>query len=385
MRPPGYARSRVIRSRGLARMSLGMADVVLPVLDEREALPWVLGRIPAGYDPIVVDNGSSDGSGALAARLGARVVHEPQAGFGAACWAGLAAATADLVCFMDCDASLDPVELPRVADPVARGSADLVLGARAAQPGAWPAHARVANAVLARELRRRAHVPLRDLGPDAGRAPGAAAGAGDRGPALRLAAGDGAARRRGGLADRRGHRRVPAAGGPLEGDGDRPRHAARGARHGGGPRVSATLLVIAKEPVPGRVKTRLCPPCTPAEAAALAAAALADTLAAADAAARGGRRVLALDGRPGQWLPAGWEVVPQRGDGLAARLASAFADVGGPAFLVGMDTPQVTPAALADGLAALDRAHAALGPAFDGGYWGIGLRRPIRRSSPGSR
>jgi glycosyltransferase involved in cell wall biosynthesis len=142
-----------------------MPDVVLPVLDERDALPWVLERMPDGYAPIVVDNGSSDGSGALAARLGARVVREPERGFGAACWAGLRAAGADVVCFMDCDASFDPRQLPRVADPVLRGRADLVLGARAAAPGAWPAHARLANAALAWELRRRAGIPLRDLGP----------------------------------------------------------------------------------------------------------------------------------------------------------------------------------------------------------------------------
>ena len=142
-----------------------MPDVVLPVLDEREALPWVLERFPAGYAPIVVDNGSSDGSAELAERLGAQVVREPRRGFGAACWAGLDAARADVVCFMDCDASFDPRELPRVADPVARGAADLVLGARQAVPGAWPRHARAANAVLAWELRRRAGVPLRDLGP----------------------------------------------------------------------------------------------------------------------------------------------------------------------------------------------------------------------------
>jgi glycosyltransferase involved in cell wall biosynthesis len=142
-----------------------MPDVVLPVLDERDAIPWVLERIPDGYAPIVVDNGSSDGSGALAARLGARVVAEPRRGFGAACWAGLCAAEADVVCFMDCDASFDPGQLSRVADPVAAGRADLVLGARAAAPGAWPAHARIANAALAWELRRRAQVPLRDLGP----------------------------------------------------------------------------------------------------------------------------------------------------------------------------------------------------------------------------
>src|SRR4051812_38327468 len=107
-----------------------MPDVVLPVLDEREAIPWVLERMPAGYAPIVVDNGSTDGSGRLAARLGAQVVTEPQRGFGAACWAGLNAARAEVVCFMDCDGSLDPRHLPRVADPVAQDVADLVLGAR---------------------------------------------------------------------------------------------------------------------------------------------------------------------------------------------------------------------------------------------------------------
>ena len=98
-----------------------MPDVILPVLNEREAIPWVLERMPAGYAPIVVDNGSTDGSGELAASLGARVVVEPVPGFGAACFAGLSAADDDVVCFMDCDASFDPRELPRVADPVAGG------------------------------------------------------------------------------------------------------------------------------------------------------------------------------------------------------------------------------------------------------------------------
>src|SRR5829696_7424468 len=142
-----------------------MPDVVLPVLDERDALPWVLERIPEGYAPIVVDNGSTDGSGAIAAALGAQVVLEPRRGFGAACWAGLTAARGDVVCFMDCDASFDPRELPRVADPVAAGRADLVLGARSAAAGAWPLYARAANALLAAELRRRTRVALRDLGP----------------------------------------------------------------------------------------------------------------------------------------------------------------------------------------------------------------------------
>src|SRR5919202_105384 len=112
-----------------------VADVVLPVLDEVEALPWVLARMPAGYRPVVVDNGSTDGSGALAAELGAEVVVEPRRGFGWACHAGLRAATTDLVCFMDADGSLDPAQLPRVAEPVATGRAELVLGTPRAAPG----------------------------------------------------------------------------------------------------------------------------------------------------------------------------------------------------------------------------------------------------------
>jgi rSAM/selenodomain-associated transferase 1 len=143
--------------------------------------------------------------------------------------------------------------------------------------------------------------------------------------------------------------------------------------------VTAALVVIAKAPVPGRVKTRLCPPCTPVQAAELAEAALSDTLAAA-AATPATRRVCVLDGDPGPWLPHGFDVLPQRGGGLDERLASAFEDVGGPAFLVGMDTPQVTPAHLADGLAALRSpwCDAVLGLAPDGGYWAIGLRRADR-------
>jgi glycosyltransferase involved in cell wall biosynthesis len=140
-------------------------DVVLPVLDEAEALPWVLTRMPPGFRPLVVDNGSRDGSPEVAAALGARVVAEPRRGFGAACHAGLLAARTEVVCFMDCDGSLDPVELPRVAAPVEAGEAELLLGARRAERGAWPLHARLANRALALELRRRAGVRLSDLGP----------------------------------------------------------------------------------------------------------------------------------------------------------------------------------------------------------------------------
>src|SRR5580693_6177226 len=127
-------------------------DVVLPCLNEAEALPWVLSRMPAGFHAIVADNGSTDGSGAIAVDHGATVVRVPQRGFGAACHAGLVAATSDIVCFMDADASLNPDDLP--------------LGRRmTSSRGSWPVHARVANKVLAAELRRRTGVRLRDLGP----------------------------------------------------------------------------------------------------------------------------------------------------------------------------------------------------------------------------
>lgn len=142
-----------------------MPDVVLPVLDEVGAIAFVLGRLPGGYHPIVVDNGSTDGSPELAASLGAMVVHEPVMGFGSACFAGLKAATSDIVCFMDCDGSLDPRDLPLVAGPVAAGDADLCLGERVSEPGAWPVHARIANRLLALELRRRSGLALRDMGP----------------------------------------------------------------------------------------------------------------------------------------------------------------------------------------------------------------------------
>jgi len=139
---------------------------------------------------------------------------------------------------------------------------------------------------------------------------------------------------------------------------------------------AAAVIVIAKEPRAGHVKTRLTPPFTPLRAAELAAAALADTLAAVGR-APAARRVLALDGRPGPWLPPGFEVIPQRSGPLGERLAGAFEDVGGPAFLVGMDTPQLTADLISLGLGELERddVNAVLGPALDGGYWAIGLRR----------
>ncbi len=141
-------------------------DVILPCLNEAAALPWVLSRVPAPFHPIVVDNGSTDASAAIAAGHGATVVAAPQRGFGAACHAGLLAATSEVVCFMDADASLSPRDLPQVAGPVLAGTADLVLGRRLARGlGCWPLHARLGNKLLAAELRRRTGAEVRDLGP----------------------------------------------------------------------------------------------------------------------------------------------------------------------------------------------------------------------------
>lgn len=133
-----------------------------------------------------------------------------------------------------------------------------------------------------------------------------------------------------------------------------------------------TLVIIAKEPRPGRVKTRLTPPFTPKEAAELAEAALVDTLQAV-AATPASRHVLYLDGTPGPWLPPGFDVVPQCAGGLDERLADAFAHCDGPALLIGMDTPQVTPELLTVDFSDCD-AH--FGPAEDGGFWALGLVRP---------
>jgi uncharacterized protein len=142
--------------------------------------------------------------------------------------------------------------------------------------------------------------------------------------------------------------------------------------------VKTQFVVIAKAPVAGRVKTRLCPPCTPDQAADLASAALADTIATVSA-TPSARRVLLLDGdSPG---PQGWTVVTQRGDGLGQRLAHGFADTalaGTPTVLVGMDTPQLTPAILREVAAALSGSDAVVGLAEDGGWWTLGLREPCQ-------
>ena len=336
-------------------------DVVLPCLDEAQALPWVLARMPPGYRAIVADNGSTDGSADVARAHGATVVVVPQRGFGAACHAGLLAATADVVCFLDADASLDPQQLPLVAAPVVAGTADLVLGRRRPTTrGAWPLHGRIGNALSACWTAGRGtpwRCSPRPAPPAGGSArstsPTPCAPAGRRSPGPR------------------------AARGTRCGTCGRCCTVSRSAP----PPDAVHLLVLAKAPVAGRVKTRLCPPFTPAQAAQLAAAALRDTLA-ADAATPAVARTVVLDGQPGAWRTPSFGVLPQRGDGLDERLAAAFDDgwvrCPAPLLLIGMDTPQVTPALLSASAALLlsDGTDAVLGRADDGGWWALGLRRP---------
>jgi glycosyltransferase involved in cell wall biosynthesis len=145
-----------------------MPSVVIPVLNEAPAIGGLLAAMPEGYRAVVVDNGSTDGSGDIARAAGAAVIVEPARGFGAACWAGLVAADSPdgVVCFMDGDGSLDPGDLPLVAAPVLDDRSDIVLGARRpVSAGAWPVHARLANRVLVHGIRVRTGLRLRDLGP----------------------------------------------------------------------------------------------------------------------------------------------------------------------------------------------------------------------------
>ena len=138
-------------------------DVVLPCLDEAAALPSVLAGLPEHFQAIVVDNGSTDRSPEVAAGLGAKVVHEPHRGYGAAVHTGLEYASSDIVCFADADGSLDPRELIRLVEAV-RAGADLAVGRRVPTAGAWPWHARAGNRVLAGILRRQG-VPVHDIAP----------------------------------------------------------------------------------------------------------------------------------------------------------------------------------------------------------------------------
>jgi glycosyltransferase involved in cell wall biosynthesis len=143
-----------------------ITEVIFPCLNEEQALPGVLDALPPGFRAIVVDNGCTDRSADIARAHGARVVVESRRGYGAAVQAGLVVATAPIVAVCDADGSFNVDQLHRVVDPIVDRSADLVLGRRRPTTlGAWPVHARIANAALAGILRTRTGVPVHDLGP----------------------------------------------------------------------------------------------------------------------------------------------------------------------------------------------------------------------------
>jgi glycosyltransferase involved in cell wall biosynthesis len=148
-------------------MELSHVTVILPALNEAAALPTALASFPPEVDLLVVDNGSTDQTAAVAAAHGARVVLEPRRGFGAACWAGVQAAQGELLVFADADGSFDGADLAAVAGPVLRREADLVVGSRMAhrEPGAMSALAVLENRALGLACRLLFGVPLSDLGP----------------------------------------------------------------------------------------------------------------------------------------------------------------------------------------------------------------------------
>ncbi|WP_311209159.1 MULTISPECIES: glycosyltransferase family 2 protein [unclassified Aeromicrobium] len=145
---------------------LGACDVVIPCRDEAAALPLVLRDLPAGLRPIVVDNGSTDGTADVARELGARVVHEPRPGYGAAVHAGIEAATAEYVGVIDGDDSMRLVDLLPLLDAVRDGGVTMAVGRRRpVARGVWPWHARAGTLVLATWIRRSSGFGIHDLAP----------------------------------------------------------------------------------------------------------------------------------------------------------------------------------------------------------------------------
>lgn len=384
---------------------------MIPCRDEAAAIPGVLAGLPEGWRAIVVDNGSSDGTADVAARLGAVVVHEPRPGYGAAVHAGVEAATAEHVAVVDGDGTFDLADLVPLLDEVRTGRVDMAVGRRRpVGQGVWPWHSRLGTLLLATIIRRRSGFGIHDLAP------------------MRVSRRDALLRL--GVEDRRfGYplelmlRAADAGWSVHEVDVTYGRRA-KGTRSKVSGSVRGTtrvmkdfarvwrevpralserrvldaappapvphapvLLVVAKAPVPGLAKTRVAASVGDEAAADLAAAALLDTL---DTVGRAGRRlgadvVVAMTGDLDAAARAvdirsaleGLRVVPQRGDDFAQRLVAAHhdADAGHGVVQIGMDTPQLDVADLEAAVDHVRHGRRVLGPADDGGWWLLGLPR----------
>ena len=150
---------------GNQRMSHIRATVVIPCRDEAESLPALVRALPVDLHPLVVDNGSTDGTAGMAASLGCTVVHQPIPGYGSAVNAGIAASKTEIVCTIDGDGSMDPADLTRLVEAVVAG-ADLAVGRRRpVDRRSWPLHSRLGTQWIARRLRQRYRLPIHDIGP----------------------------------------------------------------------------------------------------------------------------------------------------------------------------------------------------------------------------
>jgi len=390
-------------------------SVVIPALDEAQSIGAVLDAIPRDIvgEIIVVDGGSRDATREVARERGARVLSELLRGYGRACARGASEAHCEIVVFLDADGANDPQDIQALVTPIAEGSADLVLGSRlgpgraaAARSAAMPAHQRLGNRLAALLIRVRHGVPVTDLSPFRAIRRSTlralpiedltfgwptemivnAARAGWRIIEVPVSCRP----RSGGRSKVSGTLRgatlaaVHILGAILGSTRTAGPKAVRGPERGAATRGTAAVVIMAKQPVPGRTKTRLCPPLTPAEAAELAEALLRDTIGLVSG-LRGIEMAVAVSPLSAvdpmrQFLPSGARILAVEGASIGECLSGATSRLfsEGPARVIALnaDSPSLPAAYLERAADLLASNDAVLGPAEDGGYYLIGLRQP---------
>ena len=389
--------------------------VIIPALDEEQSIGAVIEAIPRDVvdEVIVIDGGSRDATREVARQRGARVVSEPRRGYGRACARGVSESQGEIVVFLDADGAGDPQDIRALVAPIAQGRADLVLGSRlvpgrvsAVRAAAMPLHQRMGNRFAAFLIRVVHGVPLTDLSPFR---------AIRRSTLLALAIEDltfgwptemivRAARAAVRIIE------VPVASRPRSGGRSKVSGTLRGttlatvrilgailgSRRTAGPKAAggpepdaamhgtATVVIMAKQPVPGRTKTRLCPPLTSAEAAELAEALLRDTVGLV-LGLRGIELAIAVSpvsavDQMRHLLPSGARFLAVEGANIGECLSGAmgqlFSEGLGRVVALNADSPTLPAAYLERAADLLESNDVVLGPAEDGGYYLIGLRRP---------